>query len=193
MQSVDSDLFYRSLFEYNPDLVFFSDLNGVIAKPNEGFCKILGYPQEEIVLRSLERFLPQSELSKYREAFEKRLAGETSIFNTLFLPKKGNPRTIFLSTIPAKAEGKVIGVFGVAKDITNRQLIEQSLKDSELKFKSIVEGAFIGVYIFEEDGQVSYGNRQFYQLLGEEVTKESIFGTISIRKTCLLRNLRLSS
>ncbi|MBB6447610.1 EAL domain-containing protein [Bacillus benzoevorans] len=174
-EDVDPDLFYRSLFEYNPDLAYYSDTHGIIAKPNEGFCKTLGYRQEEIVQHSLERFIPQSEIPKYRKAFAKTLAGEIQHFNTLFLPKTGNPRIIFLSMLPAKVAGKVIGVFGVAKDITKRQLIEQSLQDSELKFRSIVEGAFIGVYIFTENGQVSYGNRQFYKLLGLENTEEVNF------------------
>ena len=31
---VDSDLFYRSLFEYNPDMVFYLDIHGVIVKVN---------------------------------------------------------------------------------------------------------------------------------------------------------------
>ena len=63
MEIVDSDIFYRSLFEHNPDSVFFLDTEGIIAKTNGAFSETLGYTKEEIVLSSLERFLPSSEIS----------------------------------------------------------------------------------------------------------------------------------
>ncbi len=71
LEIIDSDLFYRSLFEYNPDMVFFLDTEGTIAKPNVGFSKALGYSHEEIALSSMERFLPSSEISQCREVFKK--------------------------------------------------------------------------------------------------------------------------
>ena len=50
--------------------------------------------------------------------------------------------------------------------------IEVELTQTELKFKSLVEQAFIGVYIIEEEGQISYGNRKFYQIMGERFTEK---------------------
>ena len=50
--------------------------------------------------------------------------------------------------------------------------MEVELNQTELKFKSIVEGAFIGVFIIEQNGQISYGNPKFYQILGSEVTEK---------------------
>ncbi len=49
------------------------------------------------------------------------------------------------------------------------------MNQTEIKFSSIVEEAFIGVYIIEQDGQISYGNRKFYQILGTEFTEEVNF------------------
>ena len=60
---VDSDLFYRSLFGYNHDMVFFLDTHGIIAKVNGVFSETLGYTQEEIVLSPLEQFFPSNEIS----------------------------------------------------------------------------------------------------------------------------------
>ena len=165
---VDSDLFYRSLFEYNPDIVFFSDTHGIIANPNGGFSEILGYPKEEIVLSSLERFLPSSEISLYRESTKKALSGKIQHMDTVFLHKNGNPLSIFLTMIPAKFEEKVIGIFGIAKNFTIRKQIERSLIEAELKFQSLVEEASFGVFIIQ-NGQIIYGNPGLYKLIGLDI------------------------
>ena len=165
-EKVDSDLFYRSLFEFNPDMVMYFDNLGIIAKVNSTFSETLGYTEEEIALSPLEQFLPQSAITMYKKVFKKALTGETQYVNTSLLHKNGNTVYISLDLMPAISEDRVIGVFGIAKDIT---LIKESaieLAESELKFSSIVEEAIIGVYIVQEDGQVLYGNKKFYEILG---------------------------
>ena len=87
---VDSDLFYRSLFEYNPDMVFYLDIHGVIVKVNGVFSETLGYTQEEIVLSPLQQFFPSSEIPTYKELFKKALTGETQYASTALLHKNGN-------------------------------------------------------------------------------------------------------
>ena len=71
-----------------------------------------------------------------------------------------------LNIIPVISEERVIGIFGIAKDITDIQKSALDLAEFELKFSSIVEEAIIGVYMVQEDGRVSYGNAKFYEMLG---------------------------
>ncbi len=163
---VNSDMFYRSLFEYNPDMVFFLDTHGIIAKVNGVFSKTIGYTQEEIVLSPLEQFFPTSEMAMYKEIFKKALSRETQYVYTSLLRKNGSSLYIHLNIIPAISEGKVVGVFGIAKDITHLKKSAIELAESELKFSSIVDEALVGVYIVREDGKVSYGNEKFYEMLG---------------------------
>ena len=87
-------MFYRSLFEHNPDMVFFLDTDGIIAKANGVFSETIGYTQEEIVLSSLERFFPTSEIAMYKELFNKALSGETQYAYSTLLHKNGN--TIYI-------------------------------------------------------------------------------------------------
>lgn len=165
-EKMDTDLFYRSLFEFNPDMVMFLDIHGIIAKMNCTFFETLGYTEEETVLSPLEQFLPSSEIPKYKKLFKKALTGETQYVNSTLLHKNGNTIYISLNLMPAISEEKVIGVFGIAKDITIIKKSAMELAESELKFSSIVEEAVIGVYIVQEDGKVIYGNKKFYEILG---------------------------
>ncbi|MEH7180171.1 sensor domain-containing protein [Neobacillus vireti] len=163
---VDSDLFYRSLFKYNPDMVFFLDIYGIIAKANGAFSETLGYTHEEIQLSPLEQLLPSNETSIYKELLKKVVAGETQYTYTTFLHKNGSAIDISLNMMPAISENKVIGIFVIAKDITTIKKSAIQLAESELKFTSIVEEALFGVYIVQEDGKVSYGNKKFYEIVG---------------------------
>lgn len=165
---INSDMFYRSLFEHSPDMTFFLDIHGIIAKVNGSFSEILGYTQEEVVLSSFEHFMPSSEMTMYKELFKKALTGKTQYVETRLLHKKGNTIYIRLNIIPAISEGKAIGIFGIAKDITDMQKTTIELAESELRFDSIVEEALVGVYIVQEDGKVLYGNEKFYEILGIE-------------------------
>jgi len=173
--TVNSDMFYRSLFEHNPDMVFYLDIHGIIAKANGVFSKTIGYRQEEIFLSPFEQFFPASEISMYKELFKKALTGETQYTYTSLIHKNGNAVSIHLNIIPAIAEEAVIGIFGIAKDITDIQISEMELTESELKFSSIVEEALVGVYIIQEDGKVLYGNTKFFHVLGVDSKAEVNF------------------
>ena len=102
----------------------------------------------------------------YKELFKKALTGETQYAHTTLLHKNGKTIYISLNIIPAISKERVIGIFGIAKDITDIKKSAMVLAELELKFSSIVEEALIGVYIVQEDGKVSYGNTKFYEILG---------------------------
>ncbi|MFK2825228.1 EAL domain-containing protein [Bacillus sp. B190/17] len=163
----DLNLFYRAIFEHNPDTVFFLDTEGVIEKPNEGFSDILGYTKEEIVSNSIEHFLEESEVPLYKDCFHKVLSGRVQQLDTIFIHKNKGLLQINLTLIPAKFQGKVIGVGGIAKDITEEKETANELIDTELKFKSLIEEAFVGVYILQ-NGKLIYGNPRLHSLLGAE-------------------------
>lgn len=168
VMKVDSDLFFRSLFDYNPDMVLFMDVYGIIAKVNKGFSETLGAPIHEIELSPLERYISPEEISNYKRIFQRTLAGEAHSLYTTFVHNHGSHLNVILHLIPAKSEGRVIGIFGIAKDLTSVRHTENELAESELKFSSIADDALVGIFIVQEDGIVSYGNKKLYQLLGIE-------------------------
>ena len=147
-------------------MAFFTDTSGIIAKTNGKSLEILEYTAEEIELNSIEQLFPSSERSTFREFFNRVLSGEKQYMNTIFLHKTGKPLQIRMEGIPALVNDKVVGIFVIATDMTKMMEIEVELNQTELKFKGIVEQAFVGVYIIEQDGQISYGNPKFYQIVG---------------------------
>ncbi|WP_342433232.1 EAL domain-containing protein [Neobacillus sp. FSL H8-0543] len=171
-QVVDSDQFYQSLFESSLDMVIYTDSYGAIAQTNSKFSENLGYSDQDILLGPIERFLPSSEVSTFREFFERVLSGNNQQMKTVFLHKAGNPLQVRLEGIPTIVDGNVEGVFVIATDISETKEIEVELNQTELKYKSLIEQAFIGVFILEQNGQISYGNPKFFQILGSKFNSE---------------------
>jgi PAS domain S-box-containing protein len=62
--------------------------------------------------------------------------------------------------------GRIISVFGTAQDITDRKLMENTLRVSLEKYRVLFESFPLGITISDESGKIMEGNRQSEQLLG---------------------------
>jgi len=156
---------YRMLVEQSPNSFFFLNKSGIIHTPNEGFLNILGCTKKEIASRSIEGFLNISQIPVFKSLLNRAFEGKIQHFYTELINKNNNTVQIELTLIPVNVNGHIIGVGGITKDITAEKEIEHELMESELKFRSIVEEAFVGVYIIQ-DGKFIYGNPRLFSLLG---------------------------
>ncbi|HBL12561.1 MAG TPA: hypothetical protein DD379_14380, partial [Cyanobacteria bacterium UBA11162] len=64
------------------------------------------------------------------------------------------------------ARGEVSGLFGTVMDITERQLAEQALHQSEAKFRKLFESNIIGVFFADLNGKITDVNDSFLQIVG---------------------------
>jgi len=68
------------------------------------------------------------------------------------------------------SEGRIISVFGTAQDITDRKLMEDVLRESEEKYRLLVENANEALYVLQ-DGIFRYANRVCSEMLGVPVAE----------------------
>ena len=162
--SGDVDLFYQTLFENNPDMVFFLDWEGIIAKANTITLKKLRYNSEELVLHPAENLVPNYEIDKYKDTLQQSLSGSSVNIDTAFVRSDGEILNIYLSMMPALNDGRVVGVFVIAQDVTEQRKIEKEYLETELKFRSIVEQALFGFFIIQHE-KIMYTNAYFRELV----------------------------
>jgi PAS domain S-box-containing protein len=119
---------YRNLFESASDAIATFDANGRFTTFNHAAENISGYRREELVGLWFAPLLPDDELPKALAHFQKALAGETGLFETAFLRKDGDVRTIQVTySTPQKDEE----VLCVIRDVTDQKMLQEQLIQSE--------------------------------------------------------------
>src|SRR6266550_6277567 len=91
------------------------------------------------------------------------------------MTKAGRQLPLELSSRLIFQEGKPVGVQGIARDISARKGAEEALKDSEEKFRSIVETTNEWIWAIDLEGNHTYTNPAIEHILGYKT--EEILGT----------------
>ncbi|HET7478896.1 MAG TPA: PAS domain S-box protein, partial [Rubrobacteraceae bacterium] len=168
---------YESLFEENPDAVFSFDREGRFTSVNPAVERITGYPADEILGQTSGRLLAPEDLERAAEHFMKTLRGEPRSYETAVISRDGSRVPVAVTNIPIVLEGEVVGVYGIAKDITQRQRAEEALRESEIRTRAIVDTAQDAIITMSSDGVIRSFNPGAERTFGygaEEVVGEPL-------------------
>ena len=157
----------RSLLDSIPDLVFLKDLDGVFLRCNPAFGVFAGRPVEEIEGKSDLDIFTADVADAFRE--QDRAVAETLSQRSIDeWVTTADGRRILLETIKSPfwgPDGKLLGVLGISRDITERKRIEERLRESEQRFRALVEVAPEAIFVRTGD-RFSYLNAAAAKLLG---------------------------
>ncbi|MHC4557122.1 MAG: PAS domain S-box protein [Planctomycetota bacterium] len=137
---------------------------------NEAFRTQSGYGDEEIrSMKAPNSYYSKEDLDKARAAIAKILDGETTTVELNLITKDG--RTIpteYTGSVITDREGAPRYIIAVGRDITERRRTEHSLKQSEKRFRTLVEGLGQGYFVFmhDMDGKVKYLSPAIEALIG---------------------------
>ncbi len=123
----ESEQRYKSLFEHNPDAVYSFDLEGNFLSGNPACEKISGYTVEELLQMSFVPLTVEEDLERTRQHFEKAVKGEPQNYEIAIIHKDGHRVELNITNTPIVVEGEIIGVYGIAKDVTERKRAEEAL------------------------------------------------------------------
>lgn len=119
----------KSLFYNNPDAIFTFDLDENFIDANPG-CELLsGYSKDELIEMSFTPLIVSEDLATTLNYFAEAARGIANSYEITITRKDGKRRNIEVSSFPMKHTGKIIGTYGIAKDITekneNTKLMEE--------------------------------------------------------------------
>ncbi len=123
-----SEARYRNLFESASDAIVTLDANGRFTTFNHAAENISGYPRQELVGQWFAPLLPDDELPKALMHFQKALAGETGLFETTFIRKDREYRTIQVTYSTPQRDEEVLCVI---RDVTDQKMLQEQLIQSE--------------------------------------------------------------
>jgi PAS domain S-box-containing protein len=163
--------FYCKIYQQVTTGIAITDWQGVLQECNPAFCALLGYTEKELqTLDFVSRIHPED-----REAnlvHVRRLqVGEIPSFEieNRYIHKNGEPVWVrkFVSVLHGE-EGEPTHLIALVTNVTERKLAEEAIKESEMRYRRIVETTNEGVWLLDSKLRTSYVNRQMAGMLGYE-------------------------
>jgi PAS domain S-box-containing protein len=164
----DSEEKYRDLFENADDCMYTHDENGFFQTINKAGLFQLGCSEKEVIGTHFSKWLTQESYKKVEEQLRKHLAGEPIEQPDIIevIKKNGEHRWGEARISLIKKGEKIIGIQGVARDITEKIILEQQLKESESKYRDLFENAQVPMYILDMKGNFIKMNKSGLDILG---------------------------
>jgi PAS domain S-box-containing protein len=159
---------FRELADLMPETVFELDANGKLTYLNQTELKMIGYDENDLK-RGLSAFqvIAPEDHKALRENIGRILNGGASPgYEYLILRKDGSRFPGIAYASPIIREGKPVGLRGVVVDITERKRMEDSLRQSEVRFRELAD--LLPQIVFETDlnGTLTFFNRIGLSLTG---------------------------
>ncbi|MCF8566580.1 PAS domain S-box protein [Alicyclobacillus tolerans] len=150
---------YRSLFDQNPNLVYSLDMEGRFTSANPAAEKVTGYRVNELLNMSYVPFVHPDDINATLERFRLAASGQPQTYNTAILDKSGKTIDLNVTNIPIVVDGEIVGVYGMATDITEQRHAEQALRESNHLLGKALQIAAMGVWEWEiPSGKVHLSN-----------------------------------
>ncbi|GEM_PF-2070062 len=124
----------QALIDTLPDIVWLKDPNGIFLACNPKVGRLFGVPQSEIIGKTDFDFIQKELADKFRELDLQAINSKTLIFNEEELTYLDDGHTELLETVKSAvftAEGKLLGVLNIGRDITDRKRSEKALLRSQ--------------------------------------------------------------
>jgi len=126
----ESEEKYRSLVNNSPDGIFIIDFDGRLLSVNEAMTRVLGYSEEELLKMNIWDLLSKKQKALYKKRIKRLIQGESLLEPAEYeiTAKDGKKYLVEIRSVPYRHKGKVIGLQGIARDITERKRMEEKLK-----------------------------------------------------------------
>ncbi len=177
------DDFYRALLENTHDMITVVGPDGRSLYLGPGIQKVLGYSVEERLGKNAFEFIHPDDLAWAREAFAKLAqtpAEELVPFTLRMRHKDGNWRRVAGVAQNLLAHPLVKGTLINYRDVTEQEAAEEARRQSEEKFRSLIENSHDVISVTEKDGLMSYISPSVKHVLGYEPAERIGQGYIHI-------------
>ena len=169
---------FRLLFQHHHAIMFLLDSNtGAIIDANEAAANFYGYPLSRLRTMNIGDIATRKggrAAAKPGRA-EKVEAGYSTSSHRL---ANGEIRTVEIHSSPVEIEGHVM-CFSIVHDITERREVENALRESEERYRTVIERASDGIALMRADKHI-YVNARFAEMFGYDDTADIIGKPLSL-------------
>ncbi len=164
----ESEKRFREIFENTAVGMYRTTPDGQILMANPALVHMLGYSSfEEINQRNLEEegFEPQYERSTFKKEIERK--GRIVSLESTWITRNGKELHVIENARAVRDEnGKTLYYEGTAENITERKKAEDALRESEERYRTLVESAGESIAMFDNKGSLLFINERGAKQLG---------------------------
>jgi PAS domain S-box-containing protein len=175
-------LFSEKVLDSLPGIFYLYDDAGNIIRWNKNHETLTGFTSEELPKRKMLDWFSGDDVErvteKVRNAF---ISGEKDSIEADLIVKNGNQIPYFFSAVTMAIENKKY-LLGVGVDLTEIKKIEDALRKSEEKYRTIYENALEGIFQTKPDGHIISANPAMARILGYESPEEFIKTISDLKK-----------
>lgn len=161
--------FLRNVIDVSPSMIFVKDYEGRFVLANPSVAAIYNTSIDALVGKTDADFNPtRKEVADFLAADRMVItSGERLFVEEPITNSTGQTHWLQTTKVPiVSADGKSKHVLGVSTDITERRAAEEALRESEEKYRSLVETMRGGLAVFDTEFRVTFVNDRFCELLG---------------------------
>ncbi|MFQ6120853.1 MAG: PAS domain S-box protein, partial [Methanosarcinales archaeon] len=180
MHLKDTKDYLDHIIENANDIIYTVDLKGNFNLLNKKAESISGYRREELIGKHFSKIVAPEYVEESIERFKRRIKGEaiSPDYELEIITKEGKRVLLELTVSAIRKSGKIVGVHGIARDITEKRKLEQKILEEKEYNENVIESSPIAIHVFDENLRVISANKAFYDYSGlkeEEVIGNSIY------------------
>jgi two-component system cell cycle sensor histidine kinase/response regulator CckA len=162
----ESEERFRAIFDTAQDSIFIKNRSLRYIQANAAMGRLFDCPVADLIGKSDEDLFGEEAAAHIRESDRRVLNGEV-VKEVHTKPVQGVLITFHVVKVPLHDDtGEVVGLCGIARDITDLKRAEEALRESEKRFRDIAESAAEWVWEVDAQGKYTYSSPVVEQLLG---------------------------
>ncbi len=164
----DSENRYRDLASSSPDMVFATDPHGRYTFLSDAAEKLLGWNREEALGRLFTDFVPDHALPAAAASYEELAAAPERVHHARipFRNGAGEEVPLDINVIGSLEDGRLVGIHGVARDVSERERLERELQDLEARFRQLVQTTPDIIWRADAEGRFTFVADRAEELFG---------------------------
>ena len=157
-----------AIVESSDDAIFSKTLDGIALSWNTGAERLYGYSAHEMIGQSIDILVPAERRQEWEEMMQRLAEGQRlEHFETVRTRKDGRRIDVSITVSPLRdASGKIIGASTFARDITERNQMQEQLRASEKRFRALIEKSSDSFVLIDTKGMLLYVSPSTTGLLG---------------------------
>jgi diguanylate cyclase (GGDEF)-like protein/PAS domain S-box-containing protein len=167
---LESEQRFRTVVESLGEGLFITDLDDRVQYANSRIASITGYTPEELVGKvAAEVLLPEEDRARVIHETHKRVAGIRSRYEVRHIRKDGGVVWLEVHGVPFRdADGQVVGTLGLFKDVTERKMAEDALRESERRFRLVTRATDDVIWDWDIPSNRGYWSDALYRVFGSD-------------------------